>query len=455
MTKKEMLEQMSGLEQFCNGICDRFWNNPEIGGTEKESADHLRKVLSDEGFVIVNEEKLPHAFYAEYGNGKPVVAILGEYDALPGLSQKVSTVKEPVEAGQPGHGCGHNLLGAASVTGAIAVKRFLEAEGISGTVRFYGCPEEELLSGKVKMAYYHMFDDCDLALSWHPGATNMVYDEGYLASASVKFNFTGRTSHAAFAPEHGRSALDAVELMNIGANYLREHVVDKARIHYTTDSGGYAPNIVPGKASAWYYTRAPHMADVKDILRRLELVARGAAMMTETEVTVDIEYGCCDMKGEKLFEDITLENMKEVALPVYTEEEMAYAKAIQDSVSPDIVAREQKAYAAQGKVMADVVEPRERWEKIPMTASSDSGDVSQMMPMNLFTATCWPYGVSPHTWQSSSAAGSTIGQKGAFYAGKVIAAVAYDLFTKPELAKNIKEEFDSQDRDEYEPMYFG
>ena len=455
MTKKEMLEQMSGLEQFCTDVCERLWNNPETGGTEKESADYLRNVLSNEGFVIVNEEKLPHAFYAEYGSGKPVVAILGEYDALPGLSQKVSAVREPVEAGRPGHGCGHNLLGAAAVTGAIAVKRFLEAEGIMGTVRFYGCPEEELLSGKVKMAYYHMFDDCDLALSWHPNSSYMVYDEGYLASASVKFRFTGRTSHAAFAPENGRSALDAVELMNVGANYLREHVVDKARIHYTTDSGGYAPNIVPGKASAWYYTRAPHMADVKDILRRLELVARGAAMMTETEVEVQIEYGCCDMKGEKLFEDLTLANMKEVALPVYTEEEIAYAKAIQNSVPQDIVAREQQAYDGQGKVLMDVIEPRERWEKLPMTASSDSGDVSQMMPMNLFTAACWPLGVSPHTWQSCAVAGSTIGQKGAFYAGKVIAAVACDLFTRPELAEKIRQEFNSQEREKYEPMYFG
>ena len=284
MTKKEMLGQMEELRSTCVDICTNLWNNPESGGNEQKSADMIRELLHHEGFVIVNEEHLPHAFYAEYGSGKPVIAVLGEYDALPGLSQKCQITKEPVTPGAAGHGCGHNLLGAGAVTGAIMIKRFLEQEGIPGTLRFYGCPEEELLSGKVKMAYYHMFDGCDMALSWHPMSANMIYDEGYLASASAKFYFKGKTSHAAFAPERGRSALDAVELMSVGANYLREHVVDKARIHYTTDSGGFSPNIVPDKASAWYFTRAPHISDVKDILRRLTLVAKGAAMMTETEV---------------------------------------------------------------------------------------------------------------------------------------------------------------------------
>lgn len=212
------------------------------------------------------------------------------------------------------------------------IKRFLEQEGIPGTLRFYGCPEEELLSGKVKMAYYHMFDGCDMALSWHPMSANMIYDEGYLASASAKFYFKGKTSHAAFAPERGRSALDAVELMSVGANYLREHVVDKARIHYTTDSGGFSPNIVPDKASAWYFTRAPHISDVKDILRRLTLVAKGAAMMTETEVETKIEYGCCDMVSEKSFADLTWKNLQEVGTPTYTEEEMEFARQLQATV---------------------------------------------------------------------------------------------------------------------------
>lgn len=453
MSKKEMLTDMEALKPLCVNAAEDLWNNPEVGGTEQHSSDMLRGLLIKEGFTIVNEPKLPYAFYGEYGSGSPVIAVLGEFDALPGLSQKCQTTKEPVNAGGPGHGCGHNLLGAGAVTGAIAIKRFMEKEGIKGTLRFYGCPEEELLSGKVKMAYYNMFDGCDIALSWHPMSANVSIDAGYLASASIRFFFKGQTSHAAFAPERGRSALDAVELTSVGANYLREHVMDKARIHYTTDSGGLAPNIVPDKASAWYFTRAPHMSDVKDILRRLTLVAEGAAMMTETTVSTKIEYGCCDMLGEKSFSDLTWKNMQEVPLPEYTEEELEFAKALQDTVDPAVKARDQRAYEAENKAMAEGVVSRDGWMRALLTASSDSGDVSQMMPMNLFTAACWPVGVAPHTWQSCASAGSTIGQKGAFYAAQVIAATAYDLFTDETARQAIIDEFKSQNREPYTAMY--
>ena len=453
MSKKEMLADMEALKPLCVNAAEDLWNNPEVGGTEQHSSEMLRELLIKEGFTIVNEPKLPYAFYGEYGSGSPVIAVLGEFDALPGLSQKCQTTKEPVNAGGPGHGCGHNLLGAGAVTGAIAIKRFMEKEGIKGTLRFYGCPEEELLSGKVKMAYYNMFDGCDIALSWHPMSANVSIDAGYLASASIRFFFKGQTSHAAFAPERGRSALDAVELTSVGANYLREHVMDKARIHYTTDSGGLAPNIVPDKASAWYFTRAPHMSDVKDILRRLTLVAEGAAMMTETTVSTKIEYGCCDMLGEKSFSDLTWKNMQEVPLPEYTEEELEFAKALQDTVDPAVKARDQRAYEAENKAMAEGVVSRDGWMRALLTASSDSGDVSQMMPMNLFTAACWPVGVAPHTWQSCASAGSTIGQKGAFYAAQVIAATAYDLFTDETARQAIIDEFKSQNREPYTAMY--
>lgn len=453
MEKKELLEQMKQLEEFCQTVCQELWQNPETGGNEKFASDYLRKLLSEEGFVIINEEKLPYAFCAEYGSGKPVIAILGEYDALPELSQKVCAVKDPAEENGAGHGCGHNLLGAGSATAAVAVKRFLESENISGTVRFYGCPEEELLSGKVKMAYYHMFDGCDLALSWHPMCANMVYDSGYLASASVRFKFKGKTAHAAFAPERGRSALDAVELTSVGANYLREHVMDKARIHYTTDSGGFSPNIVPDRAGAWYYVRAPYMDDVKEIIRRLELVANGAAMMTETKVDMLVEYGCCEMNCNHAFADLTYANLNEVGEPSYTEEELQFAKELQDTLDDAMKAKEQKLYRTKEEAMSVGVSPRELWKDAALTGSSDSGDVSQMMPMNLMTTACWPVGAAPHTWQASASAGSSIGQKGAFYAAKVMAATACDLFTKPEITEAIIQEFREQDTGTYQPMY--
>ena len=453
MTKQSVYDEVQSLETVCREACEFIWNHPETGGNEKESADYMRNLLRSEGFVIVNEEKLPHAFYAEYGSGSPVVAILGEYDALPALSQKVKSEKEPVTAGAPGHGCGHNLLGTAAATAAIAVRRFLEKEEISGTVRFYGCPEEELLSGKVKMAYYHMFDGCDLALSWHPMSANMVYDEGYLASASAKFYFHGKTAHAAFAPERGRSALDAVELMNVGSNYLREHTMDFSRIHYTTDSCGFPPNIVPDRASAWYCVRAPHIADVKEILERIHKVAMGAAMMTETEVTMKVEYGCCEMKAHHGFADLAHKNLLEAPKPEYTKEEIAFAKELQKTLDPEVLKKDESVLESKGTGMALSVEPRERWKQIPLTASSDAGDVSYMMPMCAVNTACWPVGVAPHTWQATASNGSTLGEKGALYAAHALAGIAYDLFTNPELAEALVKEFKETSDGTYAPMY--
>lgn len=453
MTKQFVYEEVQKLEAVCRESCGFLWNHPETGGNEKESADYMRNLLKSEGFRIVNEEKLEHAFYAEYGSGSPVIAILGEYDALPGLSQKTEAEKNPVSPGGPGHGCGHNLLGSAAATAAIAVKRFLEAGGTGGTVRFYGCPEEELLSGKVKMAYYHMFDGCDAALSWHPMSANLVYDEGYLASASAKFYFKGKTSHAAFAPERGRSALDAVELMNVGSNYLREHTMDFSRIHYTTDSGGFPPNIVPDKASAWYCVRAPHIADVKEILERIHKVAMGAAMMTETEVTMKVEYGCCEMFPGHSFADLAYENLKEAPGLTYTEEEIRFAKELQATLDPAVLAKDEKVLEAAGAGMQAKVSPRELWKKIPLTASSDCGDVSYMMPMCAVNTACWPVGVAPHTWQATASTGSSLGEKGALYAARVLAGIAYDLFTKPECLEKVKAEFKETSDGSYEPMY--
>ena len=307
MIKQDVYDEVQGLEPLCQEICHTLWNHPELSGNERKSSNYLRKLLSEEGFTIENNEHLEHAFIAQYGEGKPVIAILGEYDALPGLSQKADVTREMVSEDGVGHGCGHHMLGAAATTAAIVIKRFLEKGNKKGTVRFYGCPEEELLSGKVKMAYYHMFDGCDAAVTWHPSSTNMAHDHAYLANASAHFYFHGVSSHAAFAPEQGRSALDAVELMSVGANYLREHVIDRTRIHYSTDSGGFAPNIVPDKASAWYFVRAPHMADVKSTMERLKKVAQGAAMMTETTVDIEMECGCCELSTNEAFADLGVE----------------------------------------------------------------------------------------------------------------------------------------------------
>lgn len=452
MNKEQVLQEVHELEGLCYDIAQTIWDAPEVGGSEQKSADVFRALLEKEGFRIVNEEKLPHAFYAEYGEGKPVVAVLGEYDALPGLSQTVSAEPNPVQDGGAGHACGHNLIGAGSATAAIAIKRYLEKSKKQGTVRFYGCPEEELLSGKVKMAYYGMFDGADIALSWHPMSANMTMDRAYLASASARFYFKGTTSHAGFAPERGRSALDAVELMNVGVNYLREHVIDHTRMHYSTDSGGYAPNIVPGHASSWYFVRAPRMDSVQDTLRRIKLVAEGAAMMTETSVQTKLDAGCYEMKENNRFSDLTFRNMLLAPPPEYTEEEMAFAKALQATQPEEMRIKDEKTYETDQPLFTGIA-PRELWEKSVLNASSDSGDVSYIMPMNLFTTTCWPIGVAPHTWQATASTGSSIGKKGAHYAAKVMALCAYDLFNEPETLQAIQKEFAERNEVAYKTMY--
>lgn len=450
--KKHIYQEVEKLAGLCKTTGTYLWDNPEVGGTEKKSADYMRGVLRDAGFAIVNEEKLDTAFYAEYGSGHPVIAILGEYDALPGLSQKRDMVeKDPIVPGGPGHGCGHNLIGSAAATAAIALKNIMEKEGLTGTIRFYGCPEEELLSGKVKMAYYNMFAGCDLAISWHPMTSNAVLDSSYLACAYAKFYFTGTTSHAAFAPHLGRSAVDAMELMNVGVNYLREHVISDARIHYATDSCGCPPNIVPGKAINWYCIRAPKMADVKSILARIEKVAKGAAMMTETEVEMKVEHGCCEMRPNRKFADLTYAVMKDVPMPVYTPNELQLAAHLQATVSPAAVKAEHDTYG-RIEILHSELAPREISRNVKINASSDSGDVSFMMPMNLFTTACWPFGVAPHTWQAAASTGSNFGAKGALYAAKIITGVGYELLTHPAKTAEIIQEFKDANV-KYTPMY--
>ena len=436
MSKQFVFDQVNQLEALCAETCRWLWDNPEVGGQEKQSADHMRNILSKEGFVIVNEEKMEHAFYAEYGSGKPIIAFLGEFDALPGLSQKEIPEREALIEGGAGHGCGHNLLGTASMTAAIAVKRLLVSKKLSGTVRFYGCPEEELLSGKVKMAYYGMFKDCDIALTWHPGTSNLVIDGGELACAYEKFYFSGVTSHAAFAPELGRSAMDAVELMNVGSNYLREHVISSARIHYSSDNCGFPPNIVPSKAVAWYAVRAPHMADVKSILGRIENIAKGAALMTDTQVEMKIQHGCCEIRPNHKLSDLTWKNMCEAERPVYTDAEKAYAKSIQDTVASTAVERDRAPFHTD-EVLHSQVAARDTWKEVTMTASTDAGDVSYLMPMCFFTVANLPFGVAPHTWQATALTGTGIGAKNALYAARIMAGTAFDLLTPPQTTEAI------------------
>ncbi|MBR2674676.1 MAG: amidohydrolase [Mogibacterium sp.] len=455
MDKNKIYEIVGRLQPTLEAASRYIWENPELGGSEEKAAAYFRKLMQDAGFRLGETPDVEHGFTAEFGSGKPVIAILGEYDALPGLSQKPCAVKEPVSEGAPGHGCGHNLLGAGSAAAAIAVKEILEAEGLAGTVRFYGCPEEELLiRGKVKMVYHKLFDDVDFAITWHPMCQTLVWDGAALANVSARFYFTGISAHAGAAPEKGRSALDAVELMNVGVNYLREHVIDKARIHYTTNSGGLPPNIVPPNADSWYFIRAPHMSDIRAILERIKKIAQGAALMTETDVKIEVEGGCCEILRNHAFADLVQENLEACPRPDYTDEELKFARELQATVDPAIVARDEAIFGSVGEPMMKSAGERDLYLKAPLTASTDGGDVSFAVPMHMFASACWPIGVAPHTWQAAAANGTTLAEKGALYAAKVLAATACDLLTRQDVANAITREFEESKDPDYAPMVY-
>ena len=344
MNKSHVLEYLKDISEEVKELSLKVWNNPETSGNEKESSNLYKDILKSYGFEIKEVKGVENAFIGEYGSGSPVIAVLGEYDALPGLSQSLDTKFNPVEVNGPGHGCGHNLLGSAAIGSVLAIKKYLEETKINGTIRFYGCPEEETLIGKVKMIKAGAFDGCDLALSWHPMNANTAIERGFLSNNSIKFKFHGISAHAAQSPESGRSALDAVELMNVGANYLREHVIDSARIHYTITNAGGAPNIVPKEAESWYFVRAPYRKDVEEITERLFKIAKGAAMMTETTVEYEVLGGCYEMLPNKVLFDLTHKNMVEIGSPTYTEEELQFAKAIQETLDPNMVEAEIKKF---------------------------------------------------------------------------------------------------------------
>ena len=451
MAKQAFFDEVEALKEINDKTCRTIWENPEVSGEEEFSSKYYMDLMKEHGFEIEVDEKLPTAFVAKWGKGSPVLAILGEYDALPGLSQDACSARKEIVAGGAGHGCGHNMLGCASAIGAIAIKNAMEKEGLAGEVRFYGCPEEEILSGKVKMVHHGMFEGCDFAISWHPYCSNMVFTQALLANASCRYFFHGVSSHAGYAPQNGRSALDAIEIMNVGVNYLREHVIDRTRIHYSTHGDSYAPNIVPPEAHSWFYVRAPHIADVKDTLKRIDLCAQGAATMTETSVDIELDCGCCEMLDNVAFGNLAQKTLEELDAVEYTDEELKLATELQESVNPAILERDKRDYH-QDTPMFTGAASRDQWETTPLNASSDTGDVSMIMPMCMFTTACWPIGVSPHTWQATASGGSSIGQKGSLLAAKMISGIAYDLLTDADEREKIKAEFEQRRPKDYAPM---
>ena len=409
-------------------LSDKIWENAEIRFKEKQSVQDYAAFLKDEGFTItVGIAGLKTGFRAEWGSGKPVIGFLGEYDALPGMSQKAGVcVKEPLASDGNGHGCGHNLLGVGALMGAVGLKHYLETEGKTGTVVFFGCPAEEGGSGKTFMAREGCFDQLDVAFSWHPNDCNMMPPGPVLANDSIRYSFTGKASHAAAAPEAGRSALDALELMNIGVQFLREHIPSSARIHYAiTDTGGISPNIVQAHASALYQIRAPFAPELSELYERINNIAKGAAMMTDTQVEIKFLKGTSNTVLIPALDEIMYKNMCEIPNPVERADDIAFAREI---------VRTQKSADQISENVFDL-KPRP-WNKkgnIPIPGSSDVGDVSWVCPVSQCGTSTWPVGTAAHSWQAVSCGKSDFAHKGMLYAGQIIAATAIDVCNNPEI----------------------
>jgi len=437
-------------------MSDQIWATPELAYQEFRSSRIQADYLEKEGFTITWDIGGSNtAFMAEWGQGEPVLGFIGEYDALPGLSQKVQTTKEPVEAGGAGHGCGHNLLGTGAVAAAVAVQKWLQSNGVGGTVRYYGCPAEEKGSGKVFMARAGAFDDLAAALNFHPSTTNIANKGTNVGVNAVYYRFHGRTAHAGGAPHMGRSALDAVELMNVGVNYLREHVKDDVRIHYIITEGGKAPNIVPEEAEVYYFIRAAKPDYLAEVVERVAKVARGAAMMTETTVDIRCEEGCSAVINNHYLADLQYQAMERIGPIEYTPEEIDFAQEINDAfpgTNSDYIER----FIDYAKPPADIVAALDEYRDQPLigrnfpsfdenvvsTGSTDVGDLSQIVPVSMLRTACTPTGVPGHSWGNVAAAGMSIGHKGMLHAAKTMALTAVWLYTDPGHLVKIRAEFE-------------
>lgn len=449
--EKLIVDFVNSQDGRLSTVAKDIWDHPQIALQETYASELLARELEADGFSVEwGAGGMSTAFVATWGSGDPVIGFLGEYDALPGLSQTVSAEREAIDPGGPGHGCGHNLYGTACMGSVMALKRAMEQDGVGGTIRYYGCPAEEQVVGKVLMARDGVFDDLDAAITWHPGSTNLVWNGSSLALNSFKVNFHGVASHAAAAPHLGRSALDGVMLMDVGMNYLREHVISEARIHSVVTSGGEAPNVVPAFAQIWYYIRAPEREQVDAMYERVLDIARGAALMSDTTHDIEFIAGCYDVLPNNTISDLMLKNMQAVDDLAFTAEERRFARQLQATFPDKAVqgAFDRMQKSTQKDTISESIE-NPLWTQVlphadaglPVEGSTDVGDVSWITPTGQITTCCWPLGTPAHSWQMVASSGSSIGSKGMLFAAKAMAMTGLDLLRNPDLLEKAGAEF--------------
>lgn len=431
-------------------IANQVWDFAEVGFREVKSSTLQADYLEANGFSVTGGVGgVPTAFVAEWGHGKPIIGYLGEFDALRGVSQELSPVRKPRVEGAPGHGCGHNVLGTGALGAALALKHALSETKTPGTVRYYGCPAEELLAGKVYMARAGVFDDLDVAITWHGGSTNTVRLGSGNALNSAKFRFHGKTAHAAGDPHNGRSALDAVELMNVGANYLREHVINNARLHYVITNGGDQPNVVPAEAEVWYFVRAPHRSQVEEIYARLMDVARGAALMTGTTFDENYLTGCYEVLLNEALAEVMWKALQKVGAPKFDEKDLEFARKLAetfDKANLVEMVRSPEFKDLKGQVLNTTLVPPTGKGRSG-GGSTDVGDVSWIVPTVQMSAATVPLGCPGHSWQNCASSGSSIANKAMLVAAKTMGLCGWDLVEHPEEIKKAKAEFDALTKD--------
>ena len=462
--KKYAIESVDSMAKLYTDISDKIWECPELSLKEHCAAELYVSTLRELGFELT--EKLggiDTAFCARYGKGKPVIGILGEFDALDAMSQKSGLCHpEMIQEGGSGHGCGHNLLGAGSLAAAVAVKKYLQDSGKDGTVIFYGCPGEEGCASKAYLARERVWKELDAALCWHPSDVNQVRTGTNNSCVQVLYKFKGIAAHAAGDPHNGRSALDAVELMNIGVQFLREHMPDDCRIHYAiTDAGGVSPNVVQAKADVLYMVRANRVSDSVKLLKRVDDIAKGAALMSGTEYDRIYIDGTADILPNYSLEESLYKNFTEIDLPEYSDSELSFAQNLRATYphaehAPGIGAKFDRDIAKQvdlltekgKKALNDFIMPQYSGTGF-MPGSSDVGDVSWLTPTAQIETVTWPADIPGHSWQVVSCGKSSIAHKGMLMAGKVLAATAIDLINEPELLKAARTEFEERARSGY------
>ena len=417
-------------------VSKQIWDFAELGYHENKSSSLLQSQFKEAGFTMqIGVADEPTGFIASYGSGKPVIAILGEFDALPGLSQKTEATRDPVVKDAPGHGCGHNLLGAGAALAAVSVKEYMAKNHIAGTLRYYGTPAEEGGSGKVYMVRAGLFKDVDVVLHWHPSDRNGVNNGGALAVTSAKFAFHGIAAHAAMAPDRGRSALDAVMLMGNGIEFMREHVPSSTRIHYVISKGGVAPNIVPDLAEMDLMARSPSNATLTGVWDRINKVAQGAALMTGTTLEVRNVGSDANVIGNDALAPVAQKNLEEVGGYTLSAPEQEFALSLQKTLGIETIPSLDQTL---------LVQPLRPYDPNSPQASTDAGDVSWAVPTIGFGAATFVPGVAAHTWQAAASAGMSIGQDGMLVASKAIALTAIDLFTTPQLVAAARVDYDKK-----------